>query len=181
LATLLSRWSRQQDATRDAALTGKSARLSAPGIILYVLTVTFFSVDFVMSLEPHWYSTIYGAMFGMGQVQSALAFAILTGMLLADRPPLDAPFAGPNRRDPGSLLLAFTMVWAYLELSQFLIIWSGNLPEFVPWYLARLEHGWSYVALALVLLNFALPFVLLLSTDVKRDRRALGGTALLVV
>jgi hypothetical protein len=73
------------------------------------------------------------------------------------------------------------MVWAYLELSQFLIIWSGNLPEFVPWYLARLQHGWSYVALALVLLNFALPFVLLLSTDVKRDRRALGGTALLVV
>src|SRR5262249_15337515 len=78
-------------------------------------------------------------------------------------------------------LMAFTMVWAYLQLSQFLIIWSGNLPEFVPWYLARLQHGWSFVALALVLLNFALPFVLLLSTDVKRDRRALGGRARLVV
>jgi hypothetical protein len=181
LATLLTRWSRQQDATRDPALTPKFATLSAPGMVLYVLTVTFFSVDYVMSLEPHWYSTIYGAMFGMGQVLSAMAFAIVAGLALADRPPLDAPFAGQNRRDLGSLLLAFTMVWAYLELSQFLIIWSGNLPEFVPWYLARLQHGWSYVGLALILFNFALPFVLLLSTDVKRDRRRLGGVALLVV
>lgn len=181
LATLLSRWSKQQDASRDAALTGKSAALSAPGLVLYVVTITFYSVDYVMSLEPHWYSTIYGAMFGMSQVLASLAFAIVIGMSLADRPPLDAPFAGQSRRDLGSLLLAFTMVWAYLSLSQFLIIWSGNLPEFVPWYLARIQHGWGWVALALVLFNFALPFVMLLSSDVKRDRKSLGVTAAVVV
>ncbi len=178
---VLNRWSKQYDQTREPGLNEKCQGASAAGLVLYVLTITVASIDWVMSLEPHWYSTIYGAMFGMGQVLSAFAFAIVVFLLLADRPPLDAVAAGVNLRDLGSLLLAFVMVWAYLSFDQFLLIWSGNLPEEVPWYLARLQHGWVYVALALVVFHFALPFVLLLSTSVKRNRRVLTVVALLVV
>jgi hypothetical protein len=181
LQFLLNRWSKEYDETKDPRLIEWRQGLSAAGMVLYVVTITIASIDWVMSLEPHWYSTIYGAMFGMGQVLSGFAFAITMFLLLADRPPLEAVAAGGNLRDLGSLLLAFVMVWAYLSFDQFLLIWSGNLPEEVPWYIARLEHGWVYVALALVLFHFALPFVLLLSTDIKRNRRALGLVAMLVV
>jgi hypothetical protein len=181
LQVLLNRWSKQYDETRDPRLNELRQGVSAAGMLLYVITITVASIDWVMSLEPHWYSTIYGAMFGMGQVLSGFAFSIVVFLLLADRPPLDAVAAPANLRDLGSLLLAFVMVWAYLSFDQFLLIWSGNLPEEVPWYIARLEHGWVYVALALVLFHFALPFVLLLSTNVKRHRRRLATVALLVV
>jgi hypothetical protein len=181
LQVLLNRWSAQQDATKDPRLVERCQALSAAGMVLYVVTVTFASIDWVMSLEPHWYSTIYGAMFGMGQVLSGFAFAIAVFLLLAHRLPLEAVASGGNLRDLGSLLLAFVMVWAYLSFDQFLLIWAGNLPEEVPWYISRLEGGWVYVALALVLFHFALPFVLLLSTDIKRNRRTLATVALLVV
>jgi hypothetical protein len=181
LALLLNRWSRRQDSARDPMIAQRSAALSAPGLILYVLTITFASVDWVMSLEPHWFSTIYGAMFGMGQVLSGFAFALGMLMLLAPRPPLDRPEVSRTMGDLGSLLLAFVMVWAYLSFCQFLLIWSGNLPEEVPWYLARVEGPWKYAALSLLLFQFALPFVALLSTDVKRNRRVLARVALWVV
>ncbi len=181
LQFLLNRWSARQDTSRDKRLDDRCQGLSAAGLVLYVVTITFASIDWVMSLEPHWYSTIYGAMLGMGQVLSGFAFAIAMFLLLADRPPLDAVAIGGNLRDLGSLLLAFVMVWAYLSFDQFLLIWAGNIPEEVTWYISRIEGGWVYVALSLVLFNFALPFVLLLSTDLKRNRRALAGVALLVV
>jgi hypothetical protein len=181
LQLLLNRWSKVHDRTNDPRILERCGALGAGGIVLYVLTITFASVDWVMSLEPHWYSTIYGALFGMGQVLSGFAFAIAVFLLLGDRPPLDQAVNRPNLRDLGSLLLAFVMVWAYLGFDQFLLIWSGNLPEEVPWYVARLEGGWQYVALALVLLLFAAPFVLLLSADLKRSRRGLLRVALLVV
>jgi hypothetical protein len=181
LQFLLNRWSRQYDETKDPQLVERCRGLSAAGLVLYVVTITFASIDWVMSLEPHWYSTIYGAMFGMGQVLSGFAFAIAMFLLLAKGPPLEQVALPGNLRDLGSLLLAFVMVWAYLSFDQFLLIWSGNLPDEVPWYVARLEHGWVYVSLALVLFHFALPFVLLLSTDIKRNRQRLSQVALLVV
>jgi hypothetical protein len=181
LMLLLNRWSRRQDSARDPQIAQRCGTLSAPGLILYVVTITFASIDWVMSLEPHWYSTIYGAMFGMGQVLSGFAFALGMLMLLSPRPPLDRPDVQRVMGDLGSLLLAFVMVWAYLSFCQFLLIWSGNLPEEVPWYVARLEGPWKFVALALLLFQFALPFVVLLSADLKRNRRALAGVALLVV
>jgi hypothetical protein len=182
LQLALNRWSKQQDQTNDPRLHDRLAALSAGGLILYVLTITFAAVDWVMSLEPKWYSTIYGAMFGMGQVLSGFAFSIAVFLLLGTQPPLDQAVANRgNLRDLGNLLLAFVMVWAYLSFDQFLLIWSGNLPEEVPWYIVRLEGGWRYVALALVLLLFAGPFVLLLSLDLKRNRRGLAGVALMVV
>jgi hypothetical protein len=181
LMLLLNRWSRRQDTARDPGITRRCETLSAPGLMLYVVTITFASIDWVMSLEPHWYSTIYGAMFGMGQVLSGFAFGVAMLMLLSPRPPLDRPDVQRAMNDLGSLLLAFVMVWAYLSFCQFLLIWSGNLPEEVPWYMARLEGPWKLVALALLLFQFALPFVVLLSRDMKRDRRALAAVALLVV
>jgi hypothetical protein len=181
LAWLLNLWSRRHDASGDQRLEENAQALSAPGLVLFALTVTFVSIDWVMSLEPMWYSTIFGGLFGMGQVLSAYAFCVAVLALLGDSPPLDRVMARENLRDLGSLLLAFVMVWAYLAFSQFLLIWSGNLPEETPWYLARLRGGWSVVALALVLLHFALPFVLLLMADLKRNRKALAGVALLVL
>jgi hypothetical protein len=181
LMWFLNRWSRRHDETNDERLTEKFTALSAPGLVLYGVTVTFASIDWIMSLEPMWYSTIYGAMFGMGQVLSGFAFCIVMLLLLGDQPPLSRVLSNGNLRDLGSLLLAFVMVWAYLSFSQFLLIWSGNLPEEVPWYLQRLQDGWVYVALALVLCHFALPFVLLLSSDIKRHRKRLATVALLVL
>jgi hypothetical protein len=181
LMLLLNRWSRRQDTARSPHIAQSCATLSAPGLVLYVLTITFASIDWVMSLEPHWYSTIYGAMFGMGQVLSGFAFSVGVLLLLSGRPPLDRPDVRRAMSDLGSLLLAFVMVWAYLSFCQFLLIWSGNLPEEVPWYIARLEGPWKYVALAILLFQFALPFVVLLSANLKRNPRALAVVALWVV
>jgi hypothetical protein len=181
LAWLLNYWSRRHDETNDPKLQKRAQALSAPGLVLIAITVTFASIDWVMSLEPQWYSTIFGGMFGMGQVLSGFAFAVAVLLLLGARPPLEGVLEKANLRDLGSLMLAFVMVWAYLAFSQFLLIWSANLPEEVPWYITRLTNGWSFVALALVLLHFVLPFVLLLMADLKRNRAALAGVALLVL
>jgi hypothetical protein len=181
LMALLNRWSRRQDTARSPEIAQRCSTLSAPGLILYVITITFASVDWVMSLEPHWYSTIFGAMFGMGQVLSGYAFALAMLMLLAPHPPLDRPAIQQTMGDLGNLLLAFVMVWAYLSFCQFLLIWSGNLPEEAPWYKARIEGPWAFAALSLLLFQFAGPFILLLSVDLKRSRRGLAGVALLVV
>lgn len=178
LAFLLNRWSREQDQTSDPQLLRRFRLLSGPGLALYGVTITFASIDWVMSLEPHWFSSIYGVLFGMGQVLSAYAFALAVLLLLADYPPLSERLNAAILRDLGNLLLAFVMLWAYLSFSQFLLIWSANLPEEIPWYLRRLSGGWQYLGLALALFHFGLPFLLLLSRDIKHDRRKLSAVAL---
>jgi hypothetical protein len=150
--------------------------LSGAGLLLYGGTVTFAAVDWVMSLEPHWFSTIFGILYMGGQGVSALCFVIAVAVILARRGTLAYTF-----HDLGNLLLAFIMLWAYFNLSQFLIIWSGNLPEEIPYYLKRWSYGWQWIGLALVVLHFALPFVLLLSRDRKRNPAALMRVAGLVV
>jgi len=155
--------------------------VSAAGLILYGLTATFASIDWMMSLEPLWYSTIFPPLYAAGQLLSGIAFAILVLVLLLDRPPLAVAVDPIRLRDFGNLLLTFVIVWAYLSFSQFLIIWSENLPEETRWYLYRLRGGWQWVALALVLLEFAIPFLLLLSRDVKENPRRLMAVALLVL
>ena len=183
IAWLLSAWSKRQDTGSgpNPTILSRCEALSAPGMILYVLTITFASIDWVMSLEPHWYSTIYGAMFGMGQVLSGFAFAVAVVALLAARKPLSDLLGRQQRRDLGSLLMAFVIVWAYLSFMQFLLIWAGNLPEEVPWYLARLMGPWKYVALSLIVLHYALPFAVLLSASLRSNRSALVWVASLVV
>jgi hypothetical protein len=177
IAWMLNRWSDEQDRTHDPALVDRLGRLSGAGIALYVLTMTFASVDWLMSLEPHWFSTIYGIFIVMGQTLSAMAFIILVLAVLAGREPLRGKISARHFHDLGKLLFAFVMVWSYFAFSQFLIIWAGNLPEEIPWYLKRLTGGWQWFGLALALLQFAFPFVLLLSAKLKRDPARLAQVA----
>lgn len=160
-------------ATTRLGANGRAYKLAGPGLILYGLTMTFASVDWVMSLDPHWFSTIFGLILMTGQVLSAFALAI-AAVALAGRAEIEP------LHDLGKLLLAFVMVWAYLSFSQFLIIWSGNIAEEIPWYLRRLRAGWQWLAVALIVAHFALPFLLLLSRAVKRSPRAIAGVALFV-
>ena len=181
IAFLLTRWSRAQDGGRDPGAAGRMGALAAPGILVYVLTMTFASVDWIMSLEPHWYSTLYGGLIIVGQGLAALCFTIWVLCWLSQRAPLADVVKKRHLHDLGKLLLAFTMVWSYFAFSQFLIIWAGNLPEEIPWYLKRLAGGWQWVALALVLFQFAAPFLLLLSASLKKDAKLLARVAALAV
>jgi hypothetical protein len=180
LMFLLNKWSAEQDRTAERRYSKKMQVLSGPGIILFVLTVTFASVDWVMSLNPEWFSTIYGLLFVAGWALSAFALVIAVMVFLATRKPLEGVIQAPHFHDMGKLLLAFVMLWAYFSFSQFLIIWSGNIPEETKWYLHRLRGGWGWVGLVLVILHFALPFVLLLSRDLKRNARRLAMIAGLI-
>jgi hypothetical protein len=178
---LLNRWSLQQDRTGDRTLVRRMQLLSGPGLLLYGLTVTFASIDWAMSLEAHWFSTIYGMIFMVGQGLSTLAFAIAVLILLAEHKPLADVITPGHFHDLGNLMFAFVMLWAYVAFSQFLIIWSGNLVEEIPWYLARLRGGWQWIALLLVVFHFFLPFMLLLMRSVKRRRQVLARVAVAVI
>lgn len=173
LALLLNRWSQRQDRTGNPDLSQRLKIISGPGIVLYVMTATFASVDWLMSLEPDWYSTIYGLIFVVGHALAALSLMILLTDRLDDRPPLSDVVENRYYHDLGNFLLAFVMLWAYLSFSQFLIIWSGNLPEEVSWYEHRIDHGWQTLALFLTLFHFAFPFLLLLARRTKKYARNL--------
>ena len=181
---LLNKWSAAQDRGETAVTPADSVRfrkLSAPGLLFLVLTVTFASVDWMMSVDPHWFSTIFGLLTVASHGLSALALTIAVLALLAPTGAL-APVLGPRHfHDLGKLLLAFVMLWAYLSFSQFLIIWSGNLAEEIPWYLQRIRGAWGPIALLLVIGHFALPFALLLSRDLKRHGKLLARVAMIVI
>ena len=177
----LNHWSRQQErvagAPQERPVQRRLRLLSAPGLMLYVLTVTFAAVDWVMSLEPHWYSTLYGVVILVGQMLAALALAIVLITQLAEAPPVSTVLTPQHLHDLGNLLLAFVMLWAYIGFSQFLIIWAGNLPEEVPWYIHRTQGGWEWLGRFVLLLHFGLPFVVLLSRTSKRRAQVLGRLA----
>lgn len=181
LAYLMRRWALEFNRNNDPWLLRRLQKLSGIGLALYGLTVTFAFIDWIMSLEPHWYSTIYSVMVATGGMLQAFAFIIIVVILLARRPPLADLVTPKILNDLGSLLFAFVMLWAYMAFSQFLLIWAGNLPEEIPWYLRRLAGGWVWVALAIVLFHFALPFALLLSREWKRNLRLVMGMAGLIL
>ncbi|HYX69247.1 MAG TPA: hypothetical protein VE825_08940 [Terriglobales bacterium] len=174
LAWLLSRWSGQQDQEPGRDLRSLLRGWSAAGLLLYAATVTLAAIDWVMSLDPHWTSTIYGMLFMAGQCLSALCVAIGMVALLARFKPLSQAVHPEIFHDLGKLVLTFVILWAYFSFSQLLIIWSGNLPEETSWYLNRWSGGWEVVGLLLVAFHFALPFALLLSRDLKRAARKLA-------
>jgi len=181
LATFLRQWSKQQDADRDMGAVQRAQNLSGPGFVIYALAVTFAGVDWVMSLDVEWFSTIFGLLTLIGQGVSALAFLITIGVYLSGREPMSRVYQPKHFHDLGKLLLAAVMVWAYFSFSQLLIIWSGNLPEEIPWYLERFRGQWRWIGVALILLNFALPFLLLLSRDLKHNARRLMMVAWLLI
>ncbi|HKA18527.1 MAG TPA: hypothetical protein VKN18_09425 [Blastocatellia bacterium] len=177
----LNRWSAEQDKTGERRLTSKLQGLSGPGLVLYGLTVTFAAIDWAMSLDPEWFSTIYGLLFMGGQGLAGMAFVIAVMVLLSQRAPMNEVIKPSHLHDLGKLMLAFLMIWAYFAFSQFLIIWAGNLPEEIPFYVRRIQSSWKYVGLGLIVLHFALPFVLLLSRDLKRSGRKLSMVAIGVI
>jgi len=181
LSYFLNRWSLEQDRTGDPRIARRMQMLSGGGLVAYGLTITFASFDWMMSLEPHWYSTIYGVLILGGQGLSSLAFLIIVLVWLSRRPPLDQIVVPAHFHDLGNLMLAFVMLWAYFSFSQYLIIWAGNLPAEIGWYLHRMQTGWRPIAAALMLFHFALPFVVLLSRTVKRQGRLLVRVAIAVL
>lgn len=177
VAFLLSSWSVRQDRDGDPAITGRIRLLSAPGLILYVLTMTFASIDWLMSLEPGWSSTVYGFLIVVSQVLSALSVVVISLRFLGDRPPLSGFITERHVHHLGNLILTFVILWAYMAYSQFIIIWSGNLPDENIWYLHRLSPGWSSLGLFVVITHFFIPFALLLFRRVKRSIRGLSLVA----
>lgn len=181
LAYFLNRWSLLQDRTADRQFTKRMQLISGPGMVLFVFTVTFASIDWFMSLDPEWSSTIYGFIFVAAWSLSALAFTIATMAALSKHEPMKDIVAQLHFHDLGKLLLALVMLWSYFAFSQFLIIWSGNLPEEIRWYLPRSHGSWGAIALMVIILHFAFPFLFLLSRSIKRNAGKLVIVAVLVL
>ena len=179
---LFNSLSKRQDANRDdRALRLRFKVLAGPGIILYVFAMTFAAIDWVMSISPHWASTIYGFLFVAGQMISSMALMIATVVLLSRSEPFASVLQKRHLHDLGKLLLAFVMLWAYFDFSQLLIIWSGNQPEEISFYRTRLYGGWGVVAVIVLVFHFLVPFLLLLSQDVKRNPKLLPRIALWLI
>lgn len=142
--------------------------LSGPGLVIYPVTVTFAAVDWIMSIEAEWYSTMFPVLICIGQILAALSLMILLFARAADSSELGRLGGEDNFHKIGNLLLAFTMLWAYLAFGQLLVIWSGNLPPEVSWYLHRIAGGWRWVASFIALFQFFVPFFLLLMRPVKK-------------
>jgi hypothetical protein len=181
---LLNRWSAAQDRGEVATTPGDMVRfrkVSAPGILFLVLTVTFATTDWIMSLEPEWFSTIFGLLMTVSYGLSALALSIIVLTAISPRGELASVIAPKHFHDLGKFLLTFVMLWAYLSFSQFLIIWSGNLPEEIPWYIKRMQGVWGWISVLLIVGHFFLPFLLLLSRDLKRRPHLLSKLAAFVL
>lgn len=172
LVWLFNSMSAKQDANKDdRKLRARIKFWAGPGIILYVFGMSFFAIDWAMSLSPHWASTIYGFIYVAGQAISALALMIVVVAILSYSEPFSQYIQERHLHDLGKLLFAFNMLWAYFSFSQLLIIWSGNLPEEITFYHQRLQGAWGFVAVCVLLFHFLIPFLILLSHDLKRNRR----------
>ena len=224
LALQLRRWSVEQDRTGAPALTERFQKWCGPGLILYVFTMSLAAIDWIMSLEPRWYSTIFGMLIIVGQGLTALAFAVLMAQRLTAEKKTEAgerkkekgertepeaakrealnpddpipniypPYLEPRAptlqaqlgtvwQDLGGLMLAFVLLWVYMSFSQYVIIWSGDLPSEISFYLHRRHGGWRWFAWAMIMLHFAVPFVLLLFGGLKRNVRLLAAVALILL
>ena len=181
MALLLNWLSLAQDRTADSKIRKRLQIVSGPGLGILILTITFASIDWVMSLEPAWTSTIYGLIFVASWSLSALAFTILAMSWLSKREPMNAVIQTSHFHDWGNLLLTLVMLWTYFAFSQYLIIWSGNLPEETTWFVARKHGGWGVIALAIVILQFVFPFMTLLSRAAKKSSQKLALLAVLIL
>ncbi len=169
LSYLLSKWSAEGDRPNSRDNTARFKAVSGPGLILYAFTISFAAIDWVMSIDPTWISTIYGLLILIGQVLSAMCFAVVIERILVRYKPMSEMLRPSFVHDHGKWMLTFIMVWAYFSFSQWLIIWAGNLPDEISWYMTRLSYGWAWVGLFLVTFHFTVPFALLLSRPFKRN------------
>jgi hypothetical protein len=183
MAIVYYRGSRGQDSTGDPAVSARLRKFAGPGIIVLALTQTFASIDWIMSLTPHWYSTMFGVYFFAGSFIGFIALLSVVAVGMRSAKLLDAVITAEHMQDIGKLLFAFTVFWSYIAFSQFFLIWYANIPEETIWYKARLEGSWSTVSVLLMAGHFAAPFFYLMGRAVKRRNAtlALGGVWLLVM
>ena len=177
LAALLNKWSAEQDRTGDLILKERMSSLAAPGTVLWAITWSWAMVDWVMTLEPTWYSSIYGMVFMVIACLAALSFSVVMLRMLDGYQPLHDSYDPPRLNDIGNLMLTFTLLWTYMSFAQFLIIWSGNLKQEIPWVKVRAFGPWAPVAAALLILHFFVPFFILLQRGVKRRLQRLSVLA----
>jgi len=181
LSYLLSHWSKQTDSAGAPDNTQKFKVVAGPGLILYGGTISFAAIDWVMSLDPSWISTIFGLVILIGEVLSAMCFAVVVERILFNYKPMSEMLKPDFVHDHGKWMLAFTMVWAYFNFSQWLIIWAGNLPTEITYYLRRLNGGWGWIGLFIAVFHFGVPFIFLLSRQFKRDIRKLVWLAVWIM
>ncbi len=175
IALLYYRGSRGQDVTGDPGVSARLRRLAGPAIIVLALTQTFASIDWIMSLTPHWYSTIFGVYFFAGSFVGFIALLSVVAAAMRRAGLLDTVITAEHLQDVGKLLFGFTSFWAYIAFSQFFLIWYANLPEETIWYKARLEGSWETISLLLMAGHFGVPFFYLMGRDVKREGMDAGG------
>jgi hypothetical protein len=177
-AYLLNKWGATQDERADPVVATRLNYLGSVGIVVYVLTITFMSVDWIMSLTPDWYSSIFGFLVVATQGLSTLALLLVLFAGLVGDLPIAREVPKGYFRDLGNLMLAFVMLWGYMSFSQYLITYSGNTTEEVSWYIQRRSGGWGIVSLALIPLHFVLPFMVLLTgSAIKRNPKWLARIA----
>lgn len=182
LIVVFNSWSRQQDTNQnDRMLRRKFKLVAGPGIILYVFGISFAAIDWVMSISPHWASTIYGFLFVAGQLISSMSLMIAVVVLLSRTEPFASVLKPRQLHDLSKLLFAFILLWAYFDFSQLLIIWSGNQPEEISFYRTRLNGEWGYVAVIVLLLHFFVPFFVLLSSDLKKNKNLVPKVAIWMI
>lgn len=182
---LLNKWSAKQDATNGVEesrlVLERMSRFCGPMLVIYALVVTFAAVDWMLTLDAHWFSTIWGLLFVAGWALSCYSFVVMILAWMSDKTPMDRVLGKRHFHDFGKLMLALTMVWAYFNFSQFLIIWAGNLPEETGWWIVRMKGGWGYIGVALIFFHFAFPFLVLLQQDFKRKARWLATLAIFIL
>lgn len=178
---LLSKWSKQTDHAGAPDNSHRFKAVAGPGLILYAFTISFAAIDWVMSLDPSWISTIFGLIILIGEILSAMCFAVVVERILVNYKPMSELLRPDFVHDHGKWMLTFIMVWAYFSFSQWLIIWAGNLPSEISFYLKRLSGGWGWIGLALALFHFCVPFAILLSRPFKRNVRKLVWVAVWLI
>ena len=170
---LFTRNSKKQDLSGDQLLTKKNIKLSAIFIPLFAVTITLTSVDFLMSITPHWFSTIFGVYFFSGSVVAALAAVTLATVLLKEKGFLHPRITNDHLYSLGGLMFAFVNFWAYIAFSQFLLIWYANLPEETFWFIQKWHGSWAIFSIALIVIQFLVPYIVLVSQPSKMNPKTL--------
>jgi hypothetical protein len=183
IALVYYRGSRSQDVTGDPGVSVRLRRFAGPCIIVLSLTQTFASIDWIMSLTPHWYSTMFGVYFFAGSFVGFIALLSVVAVAMRQAGLLETVISPEHLHDIGKFLFAFTAFWAYIAFSQFFLMWYANLPEETIWYKPRIEGGWMPIALLLMVGHFVAPFFYLMGRTVKRKGTtlAIGGAWLLAM
>jgi hypothetical protein len=181
LNRLLYKTSLAQDHVASENQTKRFRKISAPGMILFAFTISFAAFDWFMSLDSHWYSTIFGVYIFSGGLLTGLAFITLITIYLKTKGPFGDIVTSEHYHDLGKLLFAFTIFWAYICFSQYFLIWYANIPEETVWFSARWKGAWKYFSLAIIFGHFVIPFFVLITQPAKRNHKVMVSICILLL